>query len=408
MAFLVVIQFIFEAMIAGVVSADGPGRWYAEEAAPLSSSLILFGIFMYFFILDFFTTDVQLSKLTNSSVVARLKRSDNLLYLGILSVALAVVHFISRDPALLRENYVYLLLMSPEGARPGFPLAELIGSATALFTFFVFSLMALAISARKWSAVLLLGISCAWFLTYAIICCSRTGAAAVAVFCGLCCLMNDRHRLIVAAAGGCGFIYLSMIALDGRGVGAFGWANLARILVPNGDVSVPDVLVNAAQGTFVTTDGFLAPGEFREPYKLLSLSPFPSLIDHFDQIRVEGEIRLAEVVPMSGITELFRFGPMYTVPVALVYATLLIWINSRSCISVVGAAPIIVANAVITFFTIQAFSYQLRNSFRQIIYVGISMLIIYWFKSASAKSLRPQNARKRPAHERIRAAKHIP
>jgi hypothetical protein len=387
MIYLILVQFYFESLVAGYsIDNEVSGRWYAEDLAPVSSSLILFALFMYFFLLDLLVFNIPLRSLANNKFFTKLRMSRNLGLLSVFILIAAFLHFLSRDPGLLFQNSTYLLLNSTGAVRRGLPFAELIGNAAAPFTFLSLALLAVALSAKNWMASLLLGVSCSWFLSFAIVCCSRTGAVGVVLFFISYGLITQRKILILAGLGTTAFLYLSIIALDGRGGGAFGFANLLQILRPKGEANVVDVICNLVQGAYVTTDGFLVPGKFKEEYKLLSLSPLPSIIDGFELIREQQEIRLSDFVPMSGITEIIRFGGLYTFSAAIIYGAIVLFVNSRKCLSVIGLAPTFVANLVISFYTIQAFSYPLRNSLRQIMYVGFVIFLFYLLRSRSTRS----------------------
>lgn len=124
---------------------------------------------------------------------------------------------------------------------------------------------------------------------------------------------------------------------------------------------VARLLLSFTEGIFVTSEGVSDNRFFDQTYALLSLSPLPSSIDGFDEVRDIGQNRLSTYAPMSGVGELVHFGIFPIIYVILVFVAAIRW-----SFSLQKRSPIIfiVTNFLIMFAIYHLFAYPTRNALR--------------------------------------------
>ena len=159
---------------------------------------------------------------------------------------------------------------------------------------------------------------------------------------------------------------------------------------------------NLFQGAVATSDGLLVAGNFSDRYRWLSLSPLPSFVDGFDQIRASDQISLHSFCPMSGVTEVIRFGPLFWAIMIAEYTAMVVTINSRFVISRAGLLPVLCVNLLFTVFTISGFTYPLRNVLRPMVYACIALVLFAFFSKRPLNFEQPlqPSSRLGPSHGR--------
>jgi hypothetical protein len=271
-------------------------------------------------------------------------------------------------------------MVGPAGDNDIFPGSDLLRSMCTTISALSFLVLAVAKSLKTARAMILLYPACTWLFVFNFSANSRVAAIALVSYSATRFALGARRIRVVTVA--LLALYVMSAVLTGRGTQFHGLANLPIIatLPLEGEQTIVEILINIFQGVPVTADGLLVPGNHHPQYKLLSISPLPSFLDGFSAIREEMELRLHVFVPMSGVTEIARFGPVYWTVVALIYFLLVRQVNSKKVVLVVGQTGIVGANLLLTMFTIIAFSYPLRNTFRQLIYISIAVMVIYMYR----------------------------
>jgi hypothetical protein len=193
-------------------------------------------------------------------------------------------------------------------------------------------------------------------------------------------------------------------ALVGRGMAIHGVSSIPATIeatIGNGvEGNASLVLTNFTEGIFVTAEGFTINHFYPLSYKVLSLSPLPSLIDGFASIRPRFAIRLSPYVPVGGITEALNFGYMYVLALVVVY-----YISVRLNLYFAKRYPVffLVCNFLIFFSLYHISDYALRNALKYLWmsdYLGLIVIMVTLLRRAQGKSpaspvVRPANAARR-------------
>jgi hypothetical protein len=163
-------------------------------------------------------------------------------------------------------------------------------------------------------------------------------------------------------------IYGQIHGLVGRGSPVQGLAGLPlifnSIFRDNADISIKTVILNFSEGIFVVAEGEnIQPVYNNSIYSWLSLSPLPSIIDGFNEIRTFYEIRINQYCPISGITELLAFGLPQTI-VCLILLYVLIRLHLK--LSDHNGIVFLAVNFLIFFAIYNVGAYSLRTALRSI------------------------------------------
>jgi hypothetical protein len=206
---------------------------------------------------------------------------------------------------------------------------------------------------------------------------SRTAAISLGIFVTIYAILAPKRKMtiIIPIFGLAVLAYVS--ALIARGEGEFGLSMLFKdLLLPfNSDQgsSMTNYISNLFQGIFITSDGFDYSAEFGSKYKILSLSPLPSFIDHFVTIRDAEEIRLSIYVPMSAFTEVQKFGIVYT---AVFWAT--VFLLTRKLLTAQRSLGLFYyfVSVYELLMMVEAGAYPTRNVYRQFLYLYVVIWVI--------------------------------
>lgn len=218
---------------------------------------------------------------------------------------------------------------------------------------------------------------CVWYFFLSVANGSRHAAVLLAVPAILAAVLAQRRRAILVGVFGILSFFAIFLALKTRYNRQFGLSALPGIFLGIADMRIDDlqvVVANIFQGIFITGDGLSITGEHALTYKLLSFSPLPAFLDHFDQIRELQEIRLHFFVPMSAVTEVVRFGVVYWV-VAGISLGLALRLNLLALRAGHRIASTI-STAWIALIFIQANAYPLRNVYRQLLLAILFLLML--------------------------------
>jgi hypothetical protein len=163
-------------------------------------------------------------------------------------------------------------------------------------------------------------------------------------------------------------VYGQIHGLIGRGSSIQGIAGIPSVFnsIFSGDtqISVKTIILNFSEGIFSVAEGWnIQPAYNNEVYSWLSLSPLPSFIDGFNDIRTSYEVRLNDFCPLSGITELLAFGlPKTIICLTLLYVLVRLHIKLSDCNGMLFLA----VNFLIFFAIYNAGAYSLRTALRTI------------------------------------------
>ncbi len=300
--------------------------------------------------------------------------------LGPAALAISVVtltRLMTVDPEILWSNNQYLLIASRAGLvinNPIFALAATLSGVTMVLAGVFF---ACAILMRNGTMAVILGANLFALNVIALAGASRTAvipAAAVAVTLFL--FGAKKHKIAAGLLVLLGLTFVA-VALIGRSIDEFGISSIPKyfvvLLSEEGSSYIGGVLLNLSQGIFVTTDSIYLGGSFPLEYKVLSFSPFPSLIDGFNAIRTRYQIRLHLFVPMSAFGEVYNFGWMWVLGFAL-FLGALFRANAKMDAAKNPFISIISSLLIFVFF-VMANAYPMRNVFRQFL---IAYLLIHW------------------------------
>lgn len=308
-----------------------------------------------------------------------------------LGVALAIcgvlvlVHAAAIDWTALWYNRRYLLLSSTLGLSINNEFTALVQELALLVG--VVSAFGFAASLSTGHRFMALGfaIVLGWHVVLALANSGRSAAVYLFVVAAVAAVMMRRWRWIVASGFASLALLCLLMALAGRQARAFGISVIADHMwaaIKSAPQRMLVVLGNLTQGIFVTNDGFILNPQHQERYKLLSFSPFPSVVDGFESVRRIAEIRLHTYVPMSAITEVVAFGPLYAAAAAL---SLVLGIRLSILAAQRGQVLLsVLTGAWLFLIFVQAGAYPMRNVFRQELIAIVALVIAMWVPRRAA------------------------
>jgi len=131
-------------------------------------------------------------------------------------------------------------------------------------------------------------------------------------------------------------------------------------------------ITNLCEGIFVFAESISAPVSYPLTYKLLSFSPLPSAIDHYESIRPYFQIRLSESVPLSGFAEVYKFGVGYS---ALLFLYFFLVIRIHHKVRDSNPTAFFLANTFLflSFFMLNA--YPLRNGLKFMLVAAVVSIL---------------------------------
>jgi hypothetical protein len=176
-------------------------------------------------------------------------------------------------------------------------------------------------------------------------------------------------------------IFTLLFSLQGRGSGQHGISNIpagiAAVATSSTTEDLSFAFTNVMQGIFVTAEGLDVPAEHTTKYKVLSFSPFPSIIDGFASIREKDEIRVNYFIPMSTFAELYHFGFIYIIIFSVLYGYTVVRLSDLQ----VNKSSIVAILCNIYFFILFVImnSYSVRNVFRQMLILIVILALLKFF-----------------------------
>ncbi|MBB3771011.1 hypothetical protein FHS55_001606 [Angulomicrobium tetraedrale] len=366
-------------------SADWLG--YEELVDGLPSSFLYFtteGVLFYFaFFILFYLSTVGIKIKNITKIVDDIRNSINSArsiqyYIFIFCVSFIIIDFIAIDKDVLWKNYRYLFIGGGESLIYSNPITRIAHSTTPILAIVsVFGFFS-NLFGRNFRWAMLWFVPALWMVAYATASASRLSAMLMFVPIVLGIVMLRRGRLLVGIVFGLAAVMELGAALWGRGNLEFGISAIPTMLggALSEGLDLSDYSLNLFQGIFVTSDSLMIGGNFSDRYSLLSMSPFPSFIDGFNNILESDQIRLHLFVPMSALAEVILFGWPYAVVFFGIFAytvRLSIRLSRKN-----GVLYILFTPYVFLLFVI-ANAYPTRNVFRQLVYVLILSVIASLF-----------------------------
>ena len=209
-------------------------------------------------------------------------------------------------------------------------------------------------------------------------------------------IMADKKNTLIFLPLFIGGALTLFMMLSGRGSGFHGFASIpfawdAMVNNPNPNAN-SNTLANIFEGIFVASEVFVGEKFYDEWYKILSISPFPSFIDGFNEIRVGNEVRVHTFVPMGGIAEIIRFGWVYMI----IYFGIQV-LSIRFVFMILRLYPgamAILLNMILMLSCYLQFTYSVRTVFRFYVLVIILGTILVVIKQLRLKKKQQRIIRK--------------
>jgi hypothetical protein len=292
-----------------------------------------------------------------------------LLFYALFILVLSICHLLSLDFDLLMLNYEYQTIKDP----------ELIGITNEFIRFYhlsfrVFGLLTLLLSlyclkARFYFISILLSISFIYVFILLLAGNSRWVFvySAFSIFISILLFRNKTLTIISLVIA----VFSLPKVMLGRGQAEQGLSEILDQIALVWDVGVFKIfflsIYNLAEGGLNIANSFLITEQHTQLYKYLSFSPFPSFIDGFNEISETGSIRLHRYVPMSGISEIYSFGPGF---VLFFYSILYFFIINIEKLRITKGVGIYIVFTVISLYSLSTlFSYSLRTTWKIMILV---------------------------------------
>lgn len=292
-----------------------------------------------------------------------------------------ILYLYSADLDIAWYNTQYLAMKAPTLLIHGSGIfASAIKALTPLGIVAAAALAAAMASGRSITSIALLPPTLFLFF-FQVAACSRAGALAPAAFAAVWIALRPKQTAPAIAMGLVGAICW-VSALEGRGhAGGFSQIPIiwARGVANVFSEKVNFYISNLFEGAFVMFEGHLRNAEYPEKYKILSFSPLPSFLDHFDQINVGSSTRISKSIPISGLTEAEKFGITW---LALLMFFIFLSMRLANRVSSSLSRKYGIISASLHFFTAFAIismgAYSIRASFKFLfIAILISSTIIY-------------------------------
>lgn len=332
----------------------------------------------------FYTSSlIGLKRISSSATIRDIERvrisSEIIWAITFVLLARQIIDLFVYDWSVIWRNGLYLSMTDPDYLRSSSGLirvANQLATPSAVVAAFI-SVYSLA--RRHYAAGAILLILFTWHVFFFLAAHSRAAtlilaASALAVF------VFTRHRNIAIFVAGLALFSL-VSALAGRSSGHHGLSSIAEIMgnIASRDQNVVDIvqftILNFFEGVFTFSEHFARSVYFAPEYKNLSLSPLPSFIDGFANIREANESKLFIVVPRGALDEILQFGFVHSVVYfsTQFFAIRLSLISSRrtSSVAALTANFLLFANLFIQM------AYPVRTIFRvYLVVIAVAVWLI--------------------------------
>ncbi len=279
-------------------------------------------------------------------------------------VVLLVCHSIFADWALLYEHTVYLMVRDPVSMGMDGTLLGYLHRLVLLVGFVLLGFFSLALFKKDPLLSSLAFIGLLYCFVIAVAFNSRTAALYLAVLALLIFSGGKRARLISVGLGALALATYFAVLIPRRIANTYGINAFLESFGYIGEVGQLALfaLYNSFGGGFVVAEALQSPDLYYPiKYKILSFSPFPSLIDGFDDVREQGH-RISVFAPYGGLSEALLFGWQYVV----FFYTAIFWMlySLEKGVVRTGNDFLMLALPIILYINSRLYVYPLRQLVR--------------------------------------------
>ncbi len=290
-------------------------------------------------------------------------RSNAIIIVSLVFSIISLIHFFCFKIDILWRNDQYLLIGTMESMKSVTAFTLFIVQIGKLIGVCSWAMLAISIINRNRLAMLTILPAAIWFMIYAMAASSRVsvllpGVAAVIFFSRR---STIKYGVILSAFS----LFNLLISLQKRssefqGISSF--FKYGDIISSIGIYDLVEPALNIFEGVFVQGEVFLySDVDYNPNYQLLSMSPFPSFVDGFNNY-LSFQFRFHEYVPISATGEIYLFGVPYLISYFLIVLTcyFIVCINfntNRNALSFVSLCIFLLASHI-------QFSYPTRNVLR--------------------------------------------
>ena len=369
------------------------GAFFGEIQQNSETTLLFFYLFVLALLATTKKTTGQPGGFRIEAASKLLKRYQSApLALSFLFYAVAIIHFFCLNHDALYFNTQYQLIESPNGLTINNSFSSAIHLGFPLLSIFVWGFFSTGTSLRSWKVAGAYAPLAAWSLIYQLAQNSRYTIVYMSVFL----IVNfiaapDKKRMRVLFL--VPLIYIVYLhCLLGRTKGSNGIAGIYDNLLTIEDLLSPGnfwkIARNLFQGVYVVADGLVYRLDYDPLYKIMSFSPFPSIIDGFAAVRDQYMVNVFNWVPMPAPVEILSFGPVY-----VIFASGILLLAIRANLKLINSQNSvldIVINTVIAFSFVYSLAYPVRTMFRLIEFsLFISMIRLIQLRPGLSASRGP-------------------
>jgi len=310
--------------------------------------------------------------------------------IGFISISIIyVIYCISIKWDIAWRNGTYILMETPEVMKYGFEKLQILNSLLLPLGLIAASQSALNVSCGSIVNGLLFAVLAMFPSVYLLAGHSRSASGPPIAFIAVLLLSSKKRHSLLSTLTLSYAVLAFLGGLAGRDASVHGFSTIPDIFSNISNLIRNDqggIFINLFEGFFVVAEGFTLSPSYPLSYKILSISPTPSLIDHFDAIRDVYQIRLHDYVPMSGFSEALSFGAYY-----LFISCLIMAFSFRLVFYVFRISKITfyIANFLLFFGLYTLNAYNLRNGFRLIwLADAVALAFLVWSRISNQKALR--------------------
>jgi|GEM_PF-5179038 len=276
--------------------------------------------------------------------------------------AISICHLFDIDKSVLWHNMEYTAIKKYELAGIGFPPNAVFHRGLKYVP--LIATMFLMVAQRKWVKSLL------WFvIIYAVFLNLASNSRSASISLGLLAFLFIFRKEIRMRMVGIGLIFLAflclVIALDGRGRTSQGIVGMVETME---SLSLPmignmmfHILATTFNGAIVVSTGLANPADHGFLFKVLSFSPFPSLIDGFGARCGDEIVRLTANNPQPALAEVFGLGYLWTIMFFSIYFGCLFFVSRAynrfgTQIAIAAGLPLLFIGVLMQIYPLRAVS----------------------------------------------------
>ena len=308
----------------------------------------------------------------------------------------ALAHLFVLNHDILIQNNVYLILGSPEALTTQNSILRILFGSFIFVGVIVIIFMMIMLRTRHYGLFIAILPLAVWWFLFELAGHSRAAASYVMIVAGFLATSRSRGAVLLSCLLFLFGVASLYAALGGRNSGIHGLVSLQyyfdNIQSAFEESSRWEPILNIFGGIIYASELFVWSVDHSPVYKWLSLSPLPSVLDNFGEVRELSEIRINEFMPMGALHELYSFGSLFII-LYLIVVFFALRLSIRSVAKYNGFLPIF-GNTIASLAWYLQDIYAVRNVFR-LFYISILI-------SVAAHFLRPHsNAKKSGATSRF-------